>query len=247
MNSDDRRGRSICPVCGFSFPTGSALPYDNEGGASFNVCPCCLFHYGVTDGIEQETFETWRAKWVQGGPTWPTFPSDNSAPPDWDPDRQLRNIGLSLDAERARLAEEKARANHRTALEDAEKFHNLVLEEFDWLSECGFTLRKASRFRLIFATDERRVVVIKEIETGRLIVRVGRRDAGNVSLYNVLQVLRGPVLGHAESQAIVPRDEGELRRCLHQMSVDLAKIASMVFSGSGEWFESAMAIEDESN
>jgi len=37
----------VCPVCGFNELIEK--PYDGEGGASYEICPCSRFEYGFTD------------------------------------------------------------------------------------------------------------------------------------------------------------------------------------------------------
>ena len=84
-----------CPVCGFTFPEGARAPYDESGG-SFDICPCCLYEYGVSDGIKGVSIESWRQKWVQNGAKWPAS-ARNPMPKDWDARKQLSNVGIDLD------------------------------------------------------------------------------------------------------------------------------------------------------
>jgi hypothetical protein len=86
-----------CPVCGFEFPPGSRAAYDSDGG-SFDICPCCGFQYGVTDGIRHETHDSWREKWVRAGAEI-RHPSEASA--GWSAADQLKNIGIDLNEYRA--------------------------------------------------------------------------------------------------------------------------------------------------
>ena len=40
----------MCPVCGF---VGLAVsPYNEAGGGSFEICPCCGFEFGFDDDSE---------------------------------------------------------------------------------------------------------------------------------------------------------------------------------------------------
>lgn len=86
--------RHFCPICGFEGPEGSRAPYDRDGG-SFDICPCCLFQYAVTDDLRHESFESWRTKWIASGAKWPAW---KPTPPNWDAATQLRNIGIDLEA-----------------------------------------------------------------------------------------------------------------------------------------------------
>lgn len=73
-----------CPVCGWP---GLELP---PHPASYEICPSCGFEFGVTDDDEGETYESWRAQWVERGMPWssPIEP----APPGWDAAAQLAAV-----------------------------------------------------------------------------------------------------------------------------------------------------------
>lgn len=70
----------ICPVCGLDELTQP--PYDELGNESFDVCPCCLFEFGVDDLLH--TFEEYREKWLSDGA--------KIKEEDWNPQKQLMNI-----------------------------------------------------------------------------------------------------------------------------------------------------------
>jgi hypothetical protein len=80
----------ICPICGFD-----GLEYEPYVGrsGSTEICPCCGFHFGVTewDEFEPITLAEWRAIWIKDGMPWRSL--GNIHPPlNWDPVKQIRNL-----------------------------------------------------------------------------------------------------------------------------------------------------------
>lgn len=76
-----------CPVCGFGGL--DEPPYDEDGCASFNICPCCGTEFGNDDF--RSSHEQLRADWfAKGMPWW----SKGGPPEGWDPRRQLSEAGL---------------------------------------------------------------------------------------------------------------------------------------------------------
>jgi len=94
-------GKHICPVCGFEL----RKPAYVDGQGSLNICPCCKFQYGWDDDARHETFESWRKKWVAAGAVLRVYGEDR--PADWDPARQLRNIGINIEDIRVAIEQSK--------------------------------------------------------------------------------------------------------------------------------------------
>lgn len=78
-----------CPVCGYP-----KLNKDPNYCASFEICPSCWFHFRVDDDDKGITYAQWRQNWIASGMTWGGGKS--ASPPDWDPKKQLMNIGVEL-------------------------------------------------------------------------------------------------------------------------------------------------------
>jgi hypothetical protein len=84
----------VCPVCGF--PNLDKPPRSpRTGGGSFEICPSCSFHFGVSDDDLGFTFEQWRQDWIAQGMPWDR--GTTLSPEGWDPRSQLRAIGVALD------------------------------------------------------------------------------------------------------------------------------------------------------
>ncbi len=87
----------ICPVCGY--PELDEPAYNEHGDESFDICNSCGFQFGYSDGgvgLEDPTCKVmhkdWREKWISDGMQ---FYSDfRKAPVNWNPVRQLLNIGI---------------------------------------------------------------------------------------------------------------------------------------------------------
>lgn len=80
--------KNICPVCGYDKLDFS--PYDKEGYASFDICPCCGFQFGNDDFPDKElSFATWRKNWIENGCIW--F-SRGIKPENWNADEQLKKF-----------------------------------------------------------------------------------------------------------------------------------------------------------
>lgn len=90
----------FCPVCGFKGldenPEGLTLGFLG----SFEICPCCGTEFGsdvyrgILGGVENSIHEL-RRKWIKAGFPW----FDDKfvkKPKDWDPVKQLTNIGVKL-------------------------------------------------------------------------------------------------------------------------------------------------------
>lgn len=80
------KSKSICPICGFQ--ELDEPPYDEFGGASFEICPCCGIQYGYND--TRWTHVELRDCWIKLGMKWRHLP----APDNWDPIKQLKTAGL---------------------------------------------------------------------------------------------------------------------------------------------------------
>lgn len=66
--------KNLCPVCGFDGLLEAA--YDELNFGSYEICPCCQFHFDVDDEIEllngemmerEETHRRYRDHWIQEG------------------------------------------------------------------------------------------------------------------------------------------------------------------------------------
>ena len=77
-----------CPVCGW--PKLAEPPRSESGGASFEICPCCGFEFGVSDDDQGISHEQWRERWIRDGMKWwsPATP----APARWNAKRQLAKL-----------------------------------------------------------------------------------------------------------------------------------------------------------
>jgi len=77
-----------CPVCGFDGL--EEPPTTPECGDSYEICSCCGFQFGVSDGDRGFTYEGWRQAWISNGMRW--WSTSRAAPPGWDPVAQLRRV-----------------------------------------------------------------------------------------------------------------------------------------------------------
>lgn len=84
-----------CVVCGcdeLDMPQ-----YTEDGGAMFNICPCCGFQAGFDDDAKNEpiTIEEYRIQWVKSGAPW--FASSTKKPYDYNLREQLMRINVKLE------------------------------------------------------------------------------------------------------------------------------------------------------
>lgn len=75
-----------CPICGYNEMPRPARSIDT-GGASFEICPCCMFHFGYDDDSEGYSYSEWRGQWISGGMHYGL--EEEQPPPGWDPLSQL--------------------------------------------------------------------------------------------------------------------------------------------------------------
>lgn len=80
-----------CPVCGW--PELREPPRNEEGGASYEICPCCGFEFGFDDDSEGLSYAMARARWREAGMPW--WSAARPAPAHWDAARQLARAGLA--------------------------------------------------------------------------------------------------------------------------------------------------------
>lgn len=100
-----------CPVCGYALTdhddrsSTTTTVYDTAYVFDTKICPSCGIQFGMGDigGIanyehNKKYYTNLRQKWIQGGMKWgwsfkhqKAFDSD-SAPQNWNPNDQLRNI-----------------------------------------------------------------------------------------------------------------------------------------------------------
>ena len=97
---------NVCPVCGY--PDLNEPPYNQQGAASYEICPCCSTEFGVTDNTSSiaarsAQHSVLRTKWMSAGAKWwhegRQLPPNNwqkQKPPDWSAEKQLAKAGLAL-------------------------------------------------------------------------------------------------------------------------------------------------------
>jgi hypothetical protein len=79
----------VCPVCGY--PDLEELPRGEATGGSYEICPSCGFQFGVSDDDRGHSYSEWRQNWIKKGMPWSSVA--RARPPDWDPKRQLEQVG----------------------------------------------------------------------------------------------------------------------------------------------------------
>jgi len=77
-----------CPVCGY--PELDTPPYNEQGSASFYICPCCGIEFGYDDA--KTSYEELRQRWLERGAPW--FSRTTAPPPDWSATDQLVRANL---------------------------------------------------------------------------------------------------------------------------------------------------------
>ena len=91
---------NYCPVCGFqlfSIPWNGLSPSDE-------ICPSCRTQFGYDDAIKFKgseaeidgRYEELRKRWIGGGMEWWSTNPSRPKPNNWDPKKQLLNIGIDL-------------------------------------------------------------------------------------------------------------------------------------------------------
>ncbi|HXT08144.1 MAG TPA: hypothetical protein VN715_14540 [Roseiarcus sp.] len=84
----DSWSRFMCPICGY--PGLEHPPRSSSGGPSHEICPCCGFQFGYTDGDKGFTYDEWRRRWIMEKKlAWSTR---HGPPPNWNPAEQLRRL-----------------------------------------------------------------------------------------------------------------------------------------------------------
>jgi hypothetical protein len=78
----------ICPVCGWD--KLSSPPYNVYGEPSYEICTCCGFEYGYTDGDLGFSFVDWRKKWEKDGFVF-KYPTKYT-PVDWGENRAKKQL-----------------------------------------------------------------------------------------------------------------------------------------------------------
>jgi hypothetical protein len=86
--------KHICPICGYS-DLREPVYTAGKKGPSYEICASCSFEFGYDDESEGFTFEQWREIWIKGGMVWDRL-GHSASPPNWDPKKQLENIGIYL-------------------------------------------------------------------------------------------------------------------------------------------------------
>ena len=86
---------NTCPACGYPSLKKPAYIGTYRGGSpSYEICPSCGFQFGYTDHNKNITHDQWRQQWLDGGMVWDKGRS--TSPEDWDPKKQLLNIGIKV-------------------------------------------------------------------------------------------------------------------------------------------------------
>lgn len=78
----------MCPVCGYADLSEPA--YDDDGCASFEICPSCGTEFGYDDA--NKSVETLRQEWLAGGAR--RWSKEVHLPVDWSGVKQLEESGL---------------------------------------------------------------------------------------------------------------------------------------------------------
>ena len=84
---------SLCPVCGFEL---DFTPWEGGQQTSEKLCHSCGICFGLDDVVAHERqalYDKWRARWIHYGKRWW---SSNPQPADFDPDVQLKRIGVGI-------------------------------------------------------------------------------------------------------------------------------------------------------
>jgi hypothetical protein len=92
----------VCLVCGYNKLIDP--PYNRDGYASYEICPCCGFQYGYDDhgnrykhnSVVQNIIDIWRSNWIRSGCLW--F-SSREKPAEWNPKKQLEKLNYPIDDE----------------------------------------------------------------------------------------------------------------------------------------------------
>ncbi len=91
---EPERATYTCVVCGYDQLCDE--PYDNHGNPSHEVCLCCGFEFGFTDGSMSITQQAYRSSWIATGYV---FYFEPQKPAHWTFEtlqQQLRNIGIEI-------------------------------------------------------------------------------------------------------------------------------------------------------
>jgi hypothetical protein len=87
----------VCPVCGWD-QLNEPPYYNDKDLPSYEGCPGCGFETGFHDDSEiysiKEMIKRYRDRWIQEGMSWS---SSMEMPVDWDPKKQLKNIGIEVE------------------------------------------------------------------------------------------------------------------------------------------------------
>ena len=89
---------NTCPVCGFD--KLAEPPRNKTGGASFEICTCCGFQFGVTDDDKGLSYNDYREQWISQGMLWSS--QSKKAPKGWDPQVQLGSMALRATLKRVK-------------------------------------------------------------------------------------------------------------------------------------------------
>ncbi len=102
----------FCPICGFKGLQSNPKGFKREFLGSMEICPCCGtefghdISYGMPGGVEKRICEL-RANWINRGCPWFDEKAVSAGleyitkkPVDWNLEKQLANIGVSISKEK---------------------------------------------------------------------------------------------------------------------------------------------------
>ncbi len=100
-----------CPVCGYEMlEREDTFPWGKDGDSqSYGICPSCGIEFGYQDLTVEilrngddmhkrlDIYRKWRNDWIKNGMKYKHFDDEFPQPLNWDPIRQLKNIGIRID------------------------------------------------------------------------------------------------------------------------------------------------------
>jgi hypothetical protein len=95
-----RMKKNYCPTCGYEQDED---PWKGKS-PSFEICLSCGTQFGYQDAIRftgtevqiKDRYDELRKKWIEGGMKWSSVSTIYIVPENWNPKRQLLNIGIEL-------------------------------------------------------------------------------------------------------------------------------------------------------
>ncbi len=115
MSLKEIYSKGLCPVCGYEMIDREGVyPWGKDcDSQSDEICPCCDIQFGHQDltleylwkGDDMKKrlsiYDKWRNDWIKNGMKYKHFDDEfYPQPPNWDPIKQLKNIGIEMDQNR---------------------------------------------------------------------------------------------------------------------------------------------------